>query len=185
MKTTTPWLAVGMSGLAAVILNGAWACQTAPRGGVELAPECEPYGLTHQLSADNPHLMTCGEAACGNGLNPPTGGPHCAQTAACRVHSTPQARCEWIHNLEHGHAVLAYHCPSGCPEVVTALQGLWAEAPSPKRLLVTPDPSLKQRVAAVVWGWSWTGDDVDLEAIRCVLSMQDREAPERGLECKQ
>src|SRR5688572_30508297 len=75
------------------------------------------------------HLSSCDDECCGNGENPPTGGGHCATPLPCRVFSTAQQRCRWIHNLEHGHVVLAYRCPQGCPEVVAALEEIWQAQP--------------------------------------------------------
>lgn len=150
---------------------------------------CEArYGIQHVGVTNATHVGTdCSVTpACGNGVNPPTGGPHCSFTVACRQYDAAQPRCSWIHNLEHGHAVLAYNCPEGCPEVVAALGQLWNESPigsGAHRALVTPDPLLPRRVAAVVWGWSYVADEVNPDAIRCLLAHQDEEAPERGLPC--
>jgi len=148
------------------------------------ADPCARYGVVHASGARD-HVATCGDPACGNGLDPPNAGPHCGITAACQVFSSPQPPCEWIHNLEHGHVVLAYNCPSGCPEIVAGLQQVWTEAASPKRILVTPDPAMGHAVAAIVWGTSWSGDQLDLDAIRCVAALQDVDAPEPGLPCQQ
>jgi hypothetical protein len=139
--------------------------------------------LVHQLGATT-HLASCTSTECGNGLNPPTAGTHCGATVACRVHTEPQSRCEWIHNLEHGHAVLAYNCPDGCPDVVTDLEALRSEN-GPTRILITPDPSLPTRVAAIVWGWSHSAETVDRRSFECLLAKQDLEAPEAGLACAQ
>ncbi len=151
-----------------------------------LAFACAPAqpkhpGVSHVVPTDARHTATCSDA-CGNEVNPPTGGPHCASTAPCREYDTPQPRCEWIHNLEHGHAVLAYNCPQGCPDEVEALRAIRAER-GPSRILLTPDPLLPHRVAAIVWAWSYSGDHVDADAIAEVLSHQDEEAPEPGLGC--
>ncbi len=145
---------------------------------------CAAYSFVHQGGGNN-HVASCGDPSCGNGINPPTAGQHCGSTSTCRVHQTEVGRCLWIHNLEHGHAVLAYNCPEGCPELVADLQAIWDAAPSPKRMLITPDPNLPTRVAAVVWGYSHSADTVDAEAIGCLLQHQDEEAPEAGLGCSQ
>ncbi len=161
------------------------SCGTQPDSPPEGEPlRCEGKPLVHSVPAADasPHLPSCSDA-CGNGLNPPTGGPHCAQTSACRVYEQAEPECEWIHNLEHGHAVLLYNCPSGCPEVVVELTNIWREAGFNRRILLTPWPGLRKKVAAVVWGWSWSGDELDRDAIACVLSHQDEEAPEAGLSC--
>jgi hypothetical protein len=129
------------------------------------------------------HLGSCDDPACGNGANPPLGGDHCPMWLPCRVWDTAQPRCEWIHNLEHGHAVLAYNCPTGCADLVKQLTDVWNGRGDPKRILVTPDPKLPRRIAAIVWGFGWQGDDFNAAAIDEVLSHQDEEAPEKGMGC--
>jgi hypothetical protein len=131
------------------------------------------------------HLPSCSSPDCGEAANPPLGGPHCPTWSACRVFTAPVPRCNWLHNLEHGHVVLAYNCPSGCPEVVRALTSLWQAAHDAgnSRVLVTPDPLLPTTVAAIVWGWGWTGATVDLSAVQSVMSHQDADAPEPGQPC--
>lgn len=132
------------------------------------------------------HLASCSDPTCGNGANPPLGGDHCASTLPCRRYDIEQARCLWIHNLEHGHAVLAYNCPAGCPELLAQLNAVWESRQSDtlrKRILVTPDPKLPFKMAAVVWGFGWQGDTFDAAAVDEVLSHQDGEAPEAFLGC--
>ena len=102
------------------------------------------------------HVASCDAPTCGNGANPPLGGDHCGSTLPCRRYDTVQPRCSWIHNLEHGHVVLAYNCPAGCPELVSKLNTVWEERQSSstkKRILVTPDSKLPFRMAALVWGF--------------------------------
>lgn len=150
---------------------------------------CEvKYGIKHIPVTSASHVGSdCSVTpACGNGVNPPTGGPHCNFTAACRQYTEAQPRCSWLHNLEHGHAVLAYNCPDGCPEVAPALGEIWSNSAfvaGAHRVLVTPDPLLPTKVAAVVWGYSYSADEVNPDAIRCLLAHQDEEAPEHGLPC--
>lgn len=148
------------------------------------SPACA--ALVHDVPTDAHHTATCAEA-CGNALNPPTGGPHCSATVTCRVHAEEQPPCAWIHNLEHGHAVLLYNCPDGCAAELDQLTRIWNEhgAAGEKRILLTPWAGLQKRFAAVVWGSSWSGDTVDEAAIGCVLDRQDAEAPEPGLGCAQ
>jgi hypothetical protein len=87
--------------------------------------ECDrfTFNLAPQAAANH---ISCTSTACGNGMNPPTAGPHCSDTLACQVYDTEQPPCVWLHNLEHGHAVFLYNCPEGCPEEVARLE----QAPS-------------------------------------------------------
>jgi hypothetical protein len=143
-------------------------------------------GFLRLASLKGVHLASCEDPACGNGSNPPLGGDHCPVALSCRKHDAAQSRCSWIHNLEHGHAVLAYNCPTGCAELVAKLNAVWDAQqanPSRKRILVTPDSKLPFKMAAIVWGFGWQGNDFDEGAVSQVLSHQDEEAPEAFLGC--
>lgn len=156
--------------------------------GVKPSPvkDAGTAGFLTAPSLTGVHVATCEDPTCGNGLNPPLGGNHCPSWLPCRKYDQPQPRCQWIHNLEHGHAVLAYNCPDGCPDIVNGLNALWDSLqpnPTRKRILVTPDPNLPFKVAAIVWGFGWQGDAFDAAAINDVLSHQDQQAPEAFLGC--
>jgi hypothetical protein len=88
----------------------------------------------------------------------------------------------WVHNLEHGAIVLLYNCPSGCDADVQALTALRNGTPPDRfntvRVLVTPDPLVPHRFAALAWGWRWQGDAVDADAIRCFIGARYDRAPE-------
>jgi hypothetical protein len=148
---------------------------------------CDAVTLRRGVGAAGSHVSTCSDTACGDGQNPPLGGKHCATPARCLKHSDVQPRCAWIHNLEHGHLVLAYNCPGGCPEVVAALERIYDAAPKASsgvpRVLITPDPQLPSRVGAMVWDYGVLLDEVDTAAIECVMARQDEAAPEPGLAC--
>lgn len=148
---------------------------------------CAALGVKQVEGGGNAHVASCDDAsACGNGAEPPTGGPHCGNWLACGTYAEASP-CKWIHNLEHGHLVLLYNCPSGCPEVVAKLEAFAAKVPASAggapRALVAPRSTLPGKVGAVVWGTSWVGDDVDEAALGCVLEAQDDAAPEPGLGC--
>ena len=131
-------------------------------------------------------MPSCADPKCGDTFNPPVGGDHCPSWLPCRKYDTEQKRCNWLHNLEHGHAVLAFNCPQGCPELVAHLHELWQSRQSnnqQRRLIVTPDSQLPGKLAALVWGYGWVGDDYDEVAILEVLSHQDEAAPEKLLGC--
>lgn len=146
--------------------------------GVALRRPATPAGaLTH---------VAC-NATCGDGDLPPLGGAHCAQTLQCRAHDVPASACVWLHNLEHGHVVLLYRCPDGCPELVADLEAWRARAKkdargTPRALLV-PVAELPTRMAAIVWGAGYTADVPEARGMECLLSLQDADAPEPGLGC--
>jgi len=148
---------------------------------------CERFEFTLAPEPSAPHLASCASTSCGNGMNPPSAGPHCATTLSCRVYTAEQPSCSWLHNLEHGHAVFLYNCPEGCPDVLATLDALRQEVPmganGVRRALIAPDPTLPTRVAALLWRRSWLSDSADPDALRCFLKLQDADAPEPGLSC--
>ena len=162
--------------LAVLLLAGCGPAKSGPDAGERL----------RQPNLGGSHLSSCADPTCGNGMNPPLGGDHCPTWLPCRSYDTAQPRCNWIHNLEHGHAVLAWNCPSGCDALVAQLNALWQARqsdPTRRRILVTPDPQLPHRLAALVWGFGWQGDEFNAAAIEDVLAHQDQEAPEASLGC--
>lgn len=172
--------------LLAVITCGLAACTPTKPGGQDggFDPAACDLLFAHDTGgASHTDFSQCtSSTGCGNDVNPPTGGLHCPQWMPCRKYDTPQPRCQWIHNLEHGHIVFAYNCPAGCPEIVDALEALRQEVSAGgngvRRALLTPDPLLPKRVAVVAWGWSYSADDVNADAIRCLLTKQDVNAYE-------
>ncbi len=161
---------------------------TAGCGSVRADDPCAGVPLTTNRSDDNHHVSSCSVTdECGNGLNPPNSGPHCGLTVPCRTLTFETSRCSWIHNLEHGHLVLLYRCDGECPEAAAALQPfadrVAAGSNGVRRVVIAPDKNLPTPFAAIVWGTSWTGDALDEKTFACVLSRQDADAPEPGLNC--
>jgi hypothetical protein len=148
---------------------------------------CERFKFELAAEAATTHVASCTSSACGNGLNPPSAGPHCSTTLSCRVYETEQSSCSWLHNLEHGHAVFLYNCPEGCPDEVAKLEAIQKEAKrggnDVPRAIVAPASGLPNRVAALLWRRTYLADSADPEALRCLLALQDQGAPEPGLSC--
>jgi len=155
--------------------------------GSTTEPDCSRYELPVSPAPAASTHVTCMSATCGDGLNPPTSGHHCTNTVSCKTYDTEQNRCVWLHNLEHGHAVFLYNCPEGCPDLVASLDSLRQEASRGSngviRAVVAPDSRIPNRVAALLWRRSWVSDTVDPDAVRCLLKLQDANAPEPGLLC--
>jgi hypothetical protein len=151
---------------------------------------CERFDfpLAPQVSATHVCSSTP-STACGNGLTPPTAGSHCNLTLSCQTYDTEQPSCFWLHNLEHGHAVFLYNCPEGCPDELAKLEQARNEARvgsnGVRRAVVAPASGLPNRVAAILWRRAYLADTADPEALRCLLQLQDQEAPEPGLNCAQ
>jgi hypothetical protein len=166
--------------LSLLLLSPLLACSSTESDGCDefTFSQAPPVAATH---------VSCTSSTCGNGLNPPTAGPHCPSTLSCQVYDTEQPPCVWLHNLEHGHAVFLYDCPEGCPEELAKLEQARDEARAGSngvhRALVTPASGLPNRVAAILWRRVYLADSADPKALRCLLQLQDQEAPEPGLDC--
>lgn len=161
-------------------------------GSTDPDPEpqaCDRFSFPLSPQTSAMHVGTCSSSGCGNGENPPNSGPHCASVAVCRAYAETEllSRCMYIHNLEHGHAVFLYNCPEGCPDEVAKLEAAAAGAKTGangvRRALVAQDPQLPQRTAALLWRRTYLADSADPEALRCLLALQDVDAPEPGLSC--
>jgi hypothetical protein len=143
-------------------------------------PVLPETGAWSRSELSSEHVASCDDTACGDGSALPVGGKHCPLALYCRKYTEPQKRCAWVHNLEHGHAVLLYNCPEGCPDEVEQLTRLWNQR---ARTVLAPDDKMPRRFAAVVWGHGWHSDTLDLDAINELLQYQDTVAPEAGLSC--
>jgi hypothetical protein len=139
------------------------ACSTEPEG-------CDRFTFTQAPETSAPHVSTCTSTGCGNGMNPPTAGPHCGFTLACQ-------------------AVFLYDCPEGCPDDLAKLEQARNEARvgsnGVRRAVVAPASGLPNRIAALLWRRAYLADTADPEALQCLLQLQDQEAPEPGLNCAQ
>src|SRR4051794_35720066 len=92
-----------------VLIAAAFGCLGCPSRPSE---SCSDVALIHEQGLSSGHTANCSDPTCGNGTNPPSGGLHCFSWLECRRHDVAQPRCNWIHNLEHGHLVFAYNCPT-------------------------------------------------------------------------
>lgn len=123
--------------------------------------------------------------------NPPASGPHWPQPAPWGVHDEVVPREWWVHNLEHQGIVLLYNCPggdagavNGCPDEIALLKLIHDEQPydqfSEIRIVVTPDPLLPHRFAAVAWDWAYVADSFDKSAIECFVAARYGRGPEQA-----
>ena len=118
--------------------------------------------------------------------NPPTSGEHYPSWAEFAVYPARVGRPFWVHDLEHGAIVVAYHCPEGCPAEVDQLTAYLASRPADPacggrvhaRFVVTPDPELDVRFAAIAWGHSLRSTCFDLPALHRFIEDHYARAPE-------
>lgn len=136
--------------------------------------------------------------------DPPASGPHWLNPAPWGVHDWVVPRSWWVHNLEHGGVVLLYNCPggdggtpitscdggvtppspNGCPAEIAQLAQLYWNHPldqwSEVRILVTGDPLLPTRFAAIAWDWTLSSDTLDVAAVQCFIDARYGRGPENA-----
>jgi hypothetical protein len=107
------------------------------------------------------HLTSCLPAPtyC---TNPPSSGNHYPSWADYMTYDTPVPWGHLVHSLEHGAIVIVYNCPGGCADEVAAAQAMIdalpvdpiCTAPTKRRVILAPDPTLDVRWAASAWTWT-------------------------------
>jgi len=90
---------------------------------------------------------------------PPSSGPHFPSPKPWGVYDQPVEPGYFVHNMEHGGVVVLYDCPSGCADVVSALQNAYNTFPKDKygevKMVVSPYSGLPNgaKVAALAWDY--------------------------------
>jgi len=96
--------------------------------------------------------------------NPPTSGAHTYNPAKWGIHQEPIVKEVQVRHLEAGGVLLQYHCPQGCPEVVSKLEGIVKRFEG-KKVALAPYPEMDRRIALTAWGRLHKFDEVDEERI--------------------
>lgn len=149
---------------------GADAIQSDSLPGTDAQPSaCNPKITNHPL-LPGVHIAPDRYTPANYNSNPPSSGEHCGIWGEYTTFvNTPLPRCNYIHNLEHGAVVLLHNCPAGCSDVTTAYSKLVKAFKGdavckPARFVITPDPALANKIAAVAWGFTFTADCLDANA---------------------
>lgn len=108
--------------------------------------------------------------------DPPTSGPHYANTAAWGIHSEPVQNEFQVHNLEHGGIVIQYN-DTLTPEEISVLEEITNQCDV--KLLLAPRPDMQQRVAVTAWTHYEYFDQVDRDKIQDFIDAHVDEGPER------
>jgi len=119
-------------------------------------------------------------------MNPPVYGDHYPVWAAYKSYAFPVPLGFLVHNLEHGAVELLYNCPQGCTEEVALAQTFLDALPMDPRCtpevehqtILSPDPTLPSRWAAVAWGHSLTADCFDSSAFQSFYDANIGHGPE-------
>jgi hypothetical protein len=105
---------------------------------------------------------------------PPSSGNHYAIWADYHTYDRPVAWGHLVHSIKHGAVVIVYNCPGGCPDEVAAAQAMidalpvdaMCVAPTKRRVILAPDPTLDVRWAASAWFWTLRGSCFDAPSFR-------------------
>jgi hypothetical protein len=135
--------------------------------------ECKVVEVSGIPVASGRHLSVC--TAIETPTNPPSGGEHWPAWARYAKYDKPVPREMYIHNLEHGGAVITYRCQEPCPELVAALEGVFDEvndpycatmSPPTPRLLLTPDAKIPTPIAVSTWHATYTATCLDPPSLK-------------------
>lgn len=139
----------GTTGAVATPGSGATAPSNAATEGDLLGVPVADEGRTHVAEG----------SAISYKHNPPASGPHYPSPKPWGIYTDTVPPGYWVHDLEHGGVVVLYDCPSGCSQVVTALQQAFTTFPKDKynevKLVATPYSGLPKgtQVMAVAWDY--------------------------------
>ena len=127
-------------------------------------------------------------------LTPPAGGPHNAVWMNAGVYTEPIPSERAVHNLEHGGVVVAYRCDAGdaagCAALRAQLEDVVRALPSEpscalsfdgginRRVVLTEDPLIDDRVAAAAWGWTYHANCVDVSSLSAFVYARTGRGPE-------
>ena len=115
-----------------------WIDRTGPQG--------EDLSRSVPIMSDVSHVPVGQSEVISYNSNPPTSGPHYAQTARSGFREVEIADGHIIHNLEHGDIWISYH-PDVSDEVKDQLRQFGAA-----KVIITPRSSNETDIALAAWG---------------------------------
>src|SRR5262249_24084299 len=147
------WLGIGGVAVAAAVVAGAIAYQTA---GAQPGVSFPDQG--------NRHVMTLKETIPPYNSTPPTSGPHLPYVAPWGIHTEQIPAQPQVHHLEAGGVLAQSNCPDGCPALVAKLKNI-VSGYDPQ-VILAPYPGLKTRIVLTAWTRLDAFDDFDEGRIR-------------------
>jgi hypothetical protein len=152
-------------------------------GGTSGGSTCNEELLTFSMPTAQ-HVAVCSEIS--YPMNPPVYGDHYPVWAAYKSYSFPVPLGFLVHDLEHGAVELLYNCPEGCADEVALAQAFLDALPMDPRCtpevkhqtVLSPDPTLPSRWAAVAWAHSLTSDCFDSAAFQAFYDANIGHGPE-------
>ena len=114
---------------------------------------------------------------------PPNHGDHYPTPMPWGVYDTQVQDGRFVHNLEHGGIDVLYHCPTGCADTVTQLNGLMTSLPKEKfgevKLVVTPYDKTTHLITLLAWDYEQDLDTFDADAIKAFYQAHVDKGPEQ------
>ena len=153
------------------------------------APPIAPFTTCTVTTAEEPaasrsHMDACAEIDYPN--YPPSSGDHYGQWAEFRDYDDPVPWGFLVHAMEHGALVLAYNCPSGCPDVLAAFEQVRTrigadprcDGDPASRIILVPDPDLDEPIVAVAWERIYRATCIDLPSLEAFATQNYAHGPE-------
>lgn len=109
---------------------------------------------------------------------PPVGGDHYPIWAAYQSYEAPVPWGFLLHSMEHGAVVVAYRCDDASCALSEALQAVLDERPDDprcagqatrNRMILVPDPTLDEPIAAVAWGRLYSATCLDAPSLHAFI----------------
>lgn len=144
--------------------------------------QCNAWSVHRSVVSGAMHIPV-GDEESGDWESLPASGNHWGAWAPWGViYPRPVLRGFYLHNLEHGGAVLSYGCSSrdesaACARAEDDLVAL-ANAFGQNRVIVTPDPDQPTLYAVRTWRWAYASDCFDKKSARAFLSATFRNGRE-------
>jgi hypothetical protein len=147
------WTGKSLAGehqITAKVLSGQARCQVA---SLSLPATCTASQVFHSANADHGHVEVGSELQSLDDMLPVSGDHYPIWMAWNVVYAHPVMTGHLIHNLEHGGLVLSHRDDEDAPQLKKAFDLF-----SPRRKLLTPDPTQTTRYAVRAWRWGYEAD---------------------------
>ena len=163
------WLGGGLLALILVV-GGVWLA-TRPAGQATLGQRFPIQGQQH---------ITPGQTHPAYNSDPPTSGWHYDTPLAAGFHEQPVADEQMVHNLEHGHVVIAYDCRklADCAGTQTQIRQL-VERNRNWKVTAVPRQNADAAIALTAWGRLDKLDAFDEARITAFINAWRDRGPER------
>ena len=153
-------------------------------GGVWLATRSAgPAAPGQRFPIQGQQHITPGQAHPAYNSDPPTSGWHYDTPLASGFHEQPVADEQMVHNLEHGHVVIAYDCRklADCAGTQTQIRQL-VERYRNWKVTAVPRQNADTAIALIAWGWLDRLDAFDEARTTAFVNAWRDRGPERTKE---